>query len=453
MVPGRWKIAVAVAALLLASGWACTEAGPDSPRHLESLPSYARNQGYGLYRLWERGRAWRWSRAPRPAVDGALLVDEWHSRKQPIDSVLDPGEYDYDSMHGLGRAFAPVREAMAVRPVGWRLGWDPVGTLDGASALFINLPSGDGPGFRWSEVRAIDRFVRAGGGLLLVTDHSDCYAHGDMLAQLAEVLGFSLPPVTAVDAPYGLGPRARAWFETVQVFPHEITDGVSRLGFMTAGSVEGLHTVASTSLAGFADRFEPGRKAESAGFTGNLERSDDEPSGPVPIVAAGEVGRGRVVVIADQNALGATMIGYGDNHRLFTNAMSWVTRRAIATPSPRVTTLGPGCADTSDLGFRTLQVMIARRASDGCARDGTGERWVALPHGAVPEHGRGIVVSEGAFTPGVDGAYYRLPMALVNNAALGGERDDPARAGKQGAHRVVDEALDWLLVYPADGVR
>ncbi|MBM4369605.1 MAG: hypothetical protein FJ102_25575, partial [Deltaproteobacteria bacterium] len=110
MVPGRWKIAVAVAALLLGTAWACTEAGPGSPRHLESLPSHARNQGYGLYRFWERGRAWRWSRAPVPDAAGPLLVDDWHSRKQPIDSFLDPGEYDYDRMHGLGRAFAPVRE-------------------------------------------------------------------------------------------------------------------------------------------------------------------------------------------------------------------------------------------------------------------------------------------------------------------------------------------------------
>ncbi len=441
----HWRVIAAGVLLGVAGWWACTEAGPDSPRHLESLPTYARNQGFGLYRFWERGRAWRWSRAPRPDIDGPLVVDEWHSRKQPIDSFLDPGEYDYDDMHGLGRAFAPVREAMPVRTVGWRLAWDPVGTLDGASALFINLPSGDGPGFRWSEVRAIDRFVRAGGGLFLVSDHSDCYAHGDMLAQLAEVLGFSLPPVTAVDAQYGLGPRARAWFETVQVLPHEVTLGVSRLAVMTAGSVVGLQPVVTTSFAGFADRFEPGRKAESAGFTGDLERSDDEPAGPVPVVAAGEVGLGRVVVIADQNALGATLIGYGDNHQLFVNAMSWVTRRALSTPFPRVTTVGPGCADSSDAGFRTLQVMIARRASDGCARTGTGELWVVLPRGAVPERGRGIIVSEGAFAPGVDGTHYRIPVALVNNAALGGERDDPARTGKQGAHQVVEAALDWLL--------
>ncbi len=452
MTQRRAKVIVTGVLLGVAGWWACTEAGPDSPRHLESLPSYARNQGYGLYRFWERGRAWRWSRAPRPDSDGPLLVDEWHSRKQPIDSFLDPGEYEYDDMHGLGRAFGPVREAMPVRTLGWRFAWDPVGTLDGAAALFINLPSGDGPGFRWSEVRAIEGFVRAGGGLLLVTDHSDCYAHADMLAQLAEVLGFSLPPVTAVDAQYGLGPRARAWFETVQVLPSEVSLGVSRLGFMTAGSVEGLPPVVTTSFAGFADRFEPQRKAESAGFTGDLERSDSELTGHVPVVAAGLVGKGRVVVIADQNALGATLIGYGDNHQLFTNAMSWLTHRALSAPPPRVTTVGPGCADSSDAGFRTLQVMIARRAADGCAREGTGELWVVLPRGAVPEHGRGIIVSEGVFAPGPEGPHYRIPAALLTNAALGGERDDPARTGKAGAHRVVDEALDWLLA-GGEGVR
>lgn len=449
-------------ALVLALGcgawtawWAATEAGPDAPRWLEKLPAYAAEQGYGEYRWWERGRALRRWTPPRPSADGPLLVDTWHSRKQPADSVLVPGEYRYDRMHGLGRAFWPVRRAVRVVNVGIDFALDAPGTLDGASALFINLPSGDQAGFRWSEVRAIDAFVRAGGGLLLVTDHSNCYAHADMLAQLAAVLGFSLPPVTAVDPDHGLGPRAKTWFRTRQVLAHPVTEGVGLLGFVTAGAVEGLRPLVGTSRQGWADHFEPERKADSAGFTGNLERDADEPLGPVPVVAAGEVGAGRVVVIADQNALGATMIGFGDNQRLFTNAMSWVTGRDIQPLAPEVVTVGPGCADKGDDGYRSLQVEVARRARDACEGPQAGAAWIALPGAAVPESGRGIVVSDDVTEPRTEGDRYWLPANLARNRALGDERDDPRRradgseAPNAASHRAVTAALEWLIGPPS----
>ncbi len=447
----RLALGAGLAVAALAAWWANTEPGPDAPRWLEDLPDYAADEGYDRYRWWERGRAVRRWTPPVAASGGPLLVDTWHSRKQPADAVLAPGEYNYDRMHGLGRAFWPVRTSLPVQDVGMEFTLDAPAVLDGASALFINLPSGDRPGFRWSEVRAIDAFVRSGGGLFLVTDHSDCYAHADMLAQLALVLGIELPAVTAVDPENGLGPGSKTWFRATRILPHPVTGGVGTLGFTTAGSVRGLSPLVTTSATAWADRFEPTRKADSAGFTGNLELDGDESPGAVPLVAAGEVGQGRVVVVADQNALGATMIGYGDNQRLFTNAISWVTGRDITPLEAEVVTLGTGCADKGHSGFRTLQVEVARRARDACEGPQAGPAWIALPGVEVPAHGRGIIVSDGVTEPRVEPDRYWLPARLARNAAMGDERDDPRRmvdgteAPNARAHRAVATALDWLL--------
>lgn len=464
-------VAVAVGAVLgVLTYFAGTESGPPAARWLPSLPWHARLSGYGLFRLWERGRAPKEFVAPVASVDGPVAVDLWHSRKQPYDSFLTPNERDYDQMHGLGRAFDPARKAgVEFRELGWRFVWDAPGALNGAAALFINLPSGDGPGFRWSEVRAISAFVRAGGGLLLIADHTNCYAHQDMLAQLADQLGFGLLPVTAADPEKGLGERAKSWFRSTEVRPHPVTEGVVATGWMNAGGVEGLSPLVQTSATSWADVGEPWRKDDSSGFTGDLEQGPGE-VGPVTVAAAAEVGLGRVVVLADQNAFGATMIGYGDNQRLFNNALGWVTRRKIEGLSPEVVTLGVGCADAYEHGFRSLQVALAARARDACEGATTAPRRVILPSasGTLADSGVRTVRLEGmavalplrleesgvdTFAFGADGhpvliergGELVVAASLLDNTALGPERADPTLPELAEGHRVKTIVLQWLF--------
>ena len=141
------------------------------------------------------------------------------------------------------------------------------------------------------------------------------------------------------------------------------------------------------SETGWADLFLPHKKDDSSGFTGNLQRDPDEESGPHATVLAGQVGKGRVVVLADQNAWGSTLIGYEDNHRLFVNAFSWALGRDIdldVRGPDSVTTIGGQrslCTSAADFGYRTLQVQ-SQRVSE---------------HLALPEHctAQALVTSQG----------------------------------------------------------
>ncbi len=461
-------------AALAAGAWCTWRAvslpGPDAPWLLDPLPTYAAAAGYGHFRWWERGRAFRWAQAPSFDAAGPILIDTWHSHRQGVDVRLAPGDLDYWTMHGYGRAFDPVRSrGVVLRSLGPR--WN----LDGASAVFINLVSGDNPGFRWSEVRSLDAFIRGGGGLLLVTDHTDCYLHGDMLAQLTTTLGLSLPPVTVADPENGLGPRAKAWFRATNILPHPITAGVSAVGFMTAGQVNGLTPVVVSGPHAWGDRWDPYRAEDNAGFTGSLDHDPDEAVGALPIVAAGEVGKGRVVVFGDQNAFGGSMIGYGDNARLFTNAVGWVSHRSYVPPVPTVRTLGRGCADAGLFGYRTLQVRIAAMAIDACeAGDGPAAAYVVLPGATAPEGARAVVIEDnvweavGASTsPPLHWEGFRAVDAtdrvlvevigsmlvvhegdLLKNASLGGERDGVAFAE---AGAVLERVLAFLDGRKASG--
>ena len=55
-----------------------------------------------------------------------------------------------------------------------------------------------------------------------------------------------------------------------------------------------------------------------------MSQDSDEPNEAVPILVAAEIGKGRVVVLGDQNAWGSIFIGLEDNAQLAVNAFAWV---------------------------------------------------------------------------------------------------------------------------------
>jgi hypothetical protein len=394
-----------VGVLLLAIGLAVIERGQPVTPWTEPLPAYAVSEGYNDFREAGVGwavpgyAAWRMERDP-PRGDGPLIIDQVHASKQPYDSHMGPTDYRYDQMFGLGRAFEPVRQAGVPLQVEDRRISPSV--LAGASSLFINLPSGDNAPFLHDEVEAIDAFVRAGGGLVLVVDHSDCYFHAEQLLPLTSRLGIELPPVTACDIPPAtLSPKTRAWLHVTDVPEHPVTRGVDALGVATAAEVLGPEdwtTLMWTGASGWADIWEPYLRPDSAGLTGDLEQHEGEDSRPVAMAVAGQHGKGRVVVLGDQNMLGSALIGIEDNQRLFANAIGWsigldmpVSIRGLGS----VTTLTGEdnlCSASVPKGYRTLQVQLMRLARfhlmpEYCTRVGPveSERLVVLPQAMHPE--------------------------------------------------------------------
>ncbi len=363
------------------------ERGPSFEPWIDPLPEHAVSVGYWNFRQSEGGYAvdgwaeWWMARRP-PRGDGPLLIDKRHATKQPEDAAIGLEDYAYLDMHGFRRAFEPLR-ADGVRTRGVYQPWTP-GELAGASGVFINLVSGDNPGFRTSEVQALVAFVRAGGGLVLITDHTNCYFHGEMLQALSQELGFEIRRHTAADKGRGktLSPRSVAWVRTFSTGSgHPVGRDVEVVGWMTGGIVEpredsAFVPIMQGSETGWADLYLPHKKDDSSGFTGNLKRDEDEEPGPHSTVLAGQVGQGRVVVLADQNAWGSTLIGYEDNHRLFTNAVAWALGRDVELEvrGPRsVTTIGGHrslCTSAAEFGYRTLQVQSQRLSE----------------HLALPEH-------------------------------------------------------------------
>lgn len=319
--------------------------------------------------------AWHafWLKQNPPNPVGPVIVDRRHSRKQPLNAVIGPNEFRYNHMHGLGFLGAELqRNGVVFDRANGPL---TAKRLGGASMVFINLPSGDGPGFSHAEVLSLNAFVRAGGGLVLLTDHTNAYFHGEMLTPLAHALGFELPPVTACDKSPGftMSPKSTTWIVPRVQGDHPILKGVQRLGLMTAGALfpapeSELVVLATTSPKGWQDIWNPYKKPKSAGLTGNMAQDVDEPDESVPVLIAGQVGQGRVVVLSDQNAWGSIMVGMEDNFQLALNAFSWAKGHTEAwTIHPPAVEFVAGeayaCGTVSGGGFHSFFISAARQAA------------------------------------------------------------------------------------------
>jgi hypothetical protein len=495
-----WRILVfegVLAAVFMVIG-VTGEFVPAKDPWLQTQPAHAEAH-YGQWRStvgdWAHP-AWHsfWIKRNPPKANGPVLVDRRHSRKQLLDTQIGENEYRYNRMHGLGSLGRELEQ----RGVGFQEIFEPLTgrTLGGASMIFINLPSGDGPDFSHAEVLSLEAFVRAGGGLVLLTDHTNAYFHGEMLSPLARVLGFEMPPVTACDKAPGqtMSPRSTTWIVPRTDGEHVVLRGVDRLGLMTAGALvplsgSDLTVLAKTSQSGWQDHWNPYKKSKSAGLTGNMAQDPDEPDEAVPVLLAGSVGQGRVVVLSDQNAWGSIMIGMEDNFQLALNAFSWARGAGNdwVAPSPAVEMIAGeaySCGTVSKDGFHTLFVSMARHAAiqgrrHSC-RAGPGEKaatriWLpgTQPSAAdllassrtvwmsAPEQDLGEVLGDSALLH--ENLFFSLwvmttgQQVLVienaewlSNAFLGKERVDPAKsdAQTQRAHQFADAVLAWTYGQP-----
>src|ERR1041385_8477781 len=100
-----------------------------------------------------------------------ILVDSIHAHNWLKER---PDEYSYHYNYGYRKGFAYLRSRGVVVDEAVRGSIDAK-RLAGCRMLFINLVSADLPPFKLSEIDAITSFVRSGGGLFVITDHSNCY--------------------------------------------------------------------------------------------------------------------------------------------------------------------------------------------------------------------------------------------------------------------------------------
>jgi hypothetical protein len=169
-----------------------------------------------------------WFNDPGHAKRGRLLIDESHSNwewtSEPFDTTSFGirAEYNYYCFSEYLAHFYDVRISQS----------QLAGALDSVDVLIIKTPTA---AYSEPEIEAIEDFVRRGGGLLLIGDHTNLFGMSTYLNCLASRfrMRFRFDDTFDLETT-GLSTYRRPW----SVF-HPATRSIGRLGFLTSCSIEG----------------------------------------------------------------------------------------------------------------------------------------------------------------------------------------------------------------------
>jgi hypothetical protein len=254
-----------------------------------------------------------------------ILFDESHAESWTIRAELAREmlpSHPADSSYALA-ADALRRRSLAVEPhTGGPLTPD---ALEGVAVLVIahpsepewerTVPDSGPPRLSAEEIDAVEEFVRAGGGLvLLAEEEQDKYGNN----------------VTDLAARFGIGVNS----DLVSDYEHhhagaphwvlaEMGDGRAETDLLAR--VHSACFYRATTLEASA----PGARV--------LARAAESSSSPgAALLVAAEHGAGRVVVAADSDLFGDDCIGDLDHTDLWLNLVHWAAQPSLALPLPRL---------------------------------------------------------------------------------------------------------------------
>lgn len=311
------------------------------------------------------GVAWM----PRePAPPGAVVIarDGYFRLDVATDDTLGP------AMRGPP-PFGLLRDLLALRgtPPAVVEGPIPDAVLRGARTLVFINPSRRAPGgppdaflpIPEDERRRIDAWVRGGGRLLVLGDHTNVEGLKTFLDPLLDPMGIAFRFDSTIP-----DRGARVWFRGIESFPHPTTLGSPRPGSFRTGigaslALRGAARPILVAHEGYADEGDPENAAMA--YLGNytLTAGPDpwEKRGDLVVAAEAEVGTGRVLVYGDTMSFhnDAAPHTWGTILRAFAALESAAPRAALL---PSALLLAVGLAALAALASRPAPLALAAAA-------------------------------------------------------------------------------------------
>jgi Domain of unknown function (DUF4350) len=185
------------------------------------------------------------------------------------------------------------------------------------------------------ELNALEEWVREGGGLFVVGEHTNAGRSSERLNPLLAKFGLELVYGTVVDedCTYSFP----AWDKYSDFTKHPVTQGVRAVGVRTGCPIKINNShpdrpvgLMASSPTAFLDDWNP--DLPGSAYCGDFIRQPDEPQGRYFLLAAATPGAGRVVVVGDHNVFDNVMVRYADNLKLALQAWNWLSREKLDMP-------------------------------------------------------------------------------------------------------------------------
>ncbi|MBQ9874603.1 MAG: hypothetical protein IJM30_09070 [Thermoguttaceae bacterium] len=255
-----------------------------------------------------------------------VLIDTRHAHDFS-DCPLTLEDRNYHRIYSFNRAFERLK-SRGVRVERY----ESDAPLDAellarCKTLFLNLPSGDKEPFLLSELVDISNFIKSGGSAFFIVDHTNCYFHQSRLKPLFNELDIEPQFYGVCDMNQALG-SGYGWIYLDKFSPSPVTQNLRQIAFQTGGGVDPRDAVVWSGDKSWRDAPNmPVYGEADLAYYGNFLPDKGERVGSNGCVLAKEFGRGKIVVVGDQNLFSAFFLQYLDNYRLWLNSFAWLLDR------------------------------------------------------------------------------------------------------------------------------
>lgn len=262
---------------------------------------------------------------PSTRKPGRVVVDEFHSDWEPTERPYDTNWYG----HGSGYNYAAIYDYLSRYYKMARL-QEPIGpgTLDDCDVLMVKIPT---KRYEPNEIERIVSFVRRGGGVFLIGEHTNVFGSGEFINPVAEQFGCTFRYDCLFDTrrrKTATSPEPFEQFWTPpRVLPHPVVENVPMFLFQVSASIKprnrflGEPVIIGTRLKSLmidyhADNFYPQV----------VDRSDMD-FGPFLEMWARYYGKGRVLAFADSTCYSNFCAFQPGKPELILSGIEWLSHR------------------------------------------------------------------------------------------------------------------------------
>jgi hypothetical protein len=259
-----------------------------------------------------------WLVWPDPAREkaGRVLLDEYNSNWEWTTEAMDTEWYGQKSgynYYSLGQWLSYYYE------VDTNFAPRTPELLQDYDVLIIKTPTAP---FTPQEIDAIEAWVRAGGGLFLIGDHTNVFGTSSHLNPLARRFGLRF----RYDSTYDLPTLRVSLYEPPALLAHPVVAHMPPFLFATSCTLE-APLLADNVMVGYGLRALPVDYSRRVFFP-DKEEEQDYPFGVFLQSAAVRYGRGRVVAHTDSTVFSNFTMFIAGKSEYFLGAVAWLNRAA-----------------------------------------------------------------------------------------------------------------------------
>jgi hypothetical protein len=280
---------------------------------------------------------------------GRVLVDEFHSKWEPTDRPMDTSwyghlsGYNYACMYDhwsrfyeMGRLKTPINDA----------------ALKNCDVLVCKVPTSS---YAPAEIDAIEKFVEAGGGLLLVGEHTDVFGTGTHLNDIARRYNFQFRS----DCLFGIDSVFEQTYQ-LPLIPHPILQRMPMMDFAVSCSIEPKGQAGNVIIRGTALKNMPA-DYHASNFYPQVEDRPESRYGAFVQLLAMRSGEGRVAAFTDSTIWSNFAYFEPGKSELSVGLIEWLNHR-----------------DARDLNWILILIGIAAAIASLAAGFGWDSGWIVI---------------------------------------------------------------------------